>query len=107
MRGMPGRPCSSKGGLQRDPDPYDVNRLIHFFTASSEAFKKAGGAGIRCEDGDKPYKEHRVGQIAGCRLSQIEGVYVWSVSFIHGDSLEYPVEELAHAIRRVHALDTQ
>lgn len=33
------------------------------------------------EDEGKGYKEHRVGQVAGCRLSEADGVYVWSVAF--------------------------
>lgn len=108
MRGLPGRPCASKGGLQRDQDPYDVNRLIQLFSKHpGRPLKWPVVQEFDVEDGDKTYKEHRVGQVAGCRLSETEGVYVWSVTFIHGDSLEYQVEELVHAVRRAHAFGTQ
>ncbi|KAF4046890.1 SWIM zinc finger domain-containing protein [Phytophthora infestans] len=77
-RGLPGRPRAIVGALQRESDMYDVDRLIELFKKNPD-----------------------------CRLSETEGVYIWSVAFIHGDSLEYQVEELAHAIRRAYAHGTQ
>ncbi|KAF1775862.1 hypothetical protein GQ600_25441 [Phytophthora cactorum] len=99
---------NTPGGLVRDSDPYDVDRLIQLFTKNpGRPLKWPVVQEFDIEDEGKTYKEHQVGQVAGCRLSVTEGVYVWSVVFIHGDSLEYQVEELAHAARRAHALGTQ
>ncbi|KAG3099996.1 hypothetical protein PI125_g14846 [Phytophthora idaei] len=89
----------------RDPDPYDVDRLIQLFTKTPLKWPVVQEFDI--EDEGKTYEEHRVDQVAGCRLSMTEGVYVWSVVFIHGDSLEHQGEELVHAVRRAHALGTQ
>ncbi|KAG6953997.1 hypothetical protein JG687_00012070 [Phytophthora cactorum] len=102
MRGLPGRPQTLQGGLMRDSDAYDVDRLIQLFTKNP--LKCPVVQELDIEDEGKTYKEHRVGQVAGCILSTTEGVYVWSVVFIHGGSLEYKGEVLAHAVRRAHAL---
>ncbi|ETK80144.1 hypothetical protein L915_14101 [Phytophthora nicotianae] len=108
MRGLPGQRRDLQGGLTRDSDPYDVDRLIQLFTKTTVGLLKWPVVQeFDIEDEGKTYKEHRVGQAAGCRLSATEGVYVWSVVFIHRDSLEYQVEGLAHAVRRAPALGTQ
>ncbi|KAG3102668.1 hypothetical protein PI124_g1328 [Phytophthora idaei] len=103
MRGLPGRPRTLQGGLMRDPDPYDVDRLIQLFTKTSLKWPVVQEFDI--DDEGKTYKEHQVDQVA--QMSTTEGVYVWSVVFIHGDSLEHQGEELAHGVRRAHALGTQ
>ncbi|OWZ08431.1 hypothetical protein PHMEG_00019032, partial [Phytophthora megakarya] len=78
---------------------YDVERLINRFkNHPGRPLKWPVVQGFEITDHGKTYKEHRVGQIAGCRLSVEGGVYVWSVAFVHGDSLEYQVEELARRI---------
>ncbi|ETL95129.1 hypothetical protein L917_07023, partial [Phytophthora nicotianae] len=82
MRGLPGRPRALAGPLQRESD-------------------------IDVTNNEKTYKEHWVGQVAGCRVSETDGVYIWSFAFVHGDSLEYQVENLAHAICRAYSLGTQ
>ncbi|KAG2910390.1 hypothetical protein PC117_g19413 [Phytophthora cactorum] len=42
MRGLPGRPQTLQGGLMRDSDPYDVDRLIQLFTKTPrKTFKVA------------------------------------------------------------------
>ncbi|KUF88813.1 DmX protein 1 [Phytophthora nicotianae] len=108
MRGLPGRPRALVGALQRESDMYDVDRLIELFkTNPGRPLKWPVVQEFDVSDENKTFKEHRVGQVAGCRLSETEGVYIWSVTFIHGDSLEYQVEELAHAVRRAYALGTQ
>lgn len=56
--------------------------------------------GIDVVDGGTTVPDHRVGQVVACRLSPQDGVYVWTATFVDGDSAEYKVEELVHAIRR-------
>ncbi|EEY59481.1 uncharacterized protein PITG_20933 [Phytophthora infestans T30-4] len=90
-RGLPGRPRAIVGALQRESDMYDVDRLIELFKKNpGRPLKWPVVEGFDVKDKGKTYKEHRVG-----------------VAFIHGDSLEYQVEELAHAIRRAYAHGTQ
>ncbi|KAF1775913.1 hypothetical protein GQ600_13464 [Phytophthora cactorum] len=62
MRGLPGRPRTLQGGLMRDPDPYDVDRLIQLFTKTSLKWPVVQEFDI--DDEGKTYKEHQVDQVA-------------------------------------------
>ncbi|OWZ05871.1 hypothetical protein PHMEG_00021962 [Phytophthora megakarya] len=86
MRGLPGRSRANGNALQQDQS-YDIDGLISIFT------KKPVDDGVEVPD-------PRIGQIAACRLSPQDGVYIWTATFLDGGRVEYKVEELAHAIRR-------
>ncbi|KAK1928832.1 hypothetical protein P3T76_015621 [Phytophthora citrophthora] len=109
MRGLPGRPrrpftgASLPSSLQRDgsTDAYDVDRLINLFTKEpGRPLKWPIIEEFDVVDGGTTVPDHQVGQVAACRLSPQDGVYVWTATLVDGDSAEHKVEELVHAIRR-------
>eukprot|EP00644_Phytophthora_capsici_P018186 jgi/Phyca11/113783/e_gw1.25.217.1 len=100
MRGPPGRPRSTRGGLHRD-DTCAVDRLIEVFTKNpGRALKWPVVEEFEVVDDGVAVPDRRIGQVAACRLSPHDGVYIWTATFVDGDTAEYKVEELVHAIRR-------
>ncbi|RLN87956.1 hypothetical protein BBJ28_00017663 [Nothophytophthora sp. Chile5] len=102
MRGPPGRPRFIGGGMTReDPassDFFDPNNLLRILTAQpGRAVRWPFAQEFDVDEGSSTIREHRVGQVVGCRMSDTDGVFEWSVSFLHGDhgdTLYYQVEEL-------------
>ncbi|KAG1690606.1 hypothetical protein DVH05_027957 [Phytophthora capsici] len=100
MRGLPGRPRSTRGGLYRD-GTCAVDRLIEVFTKNpGRALKWPVVEEFEVVDDGVAGPDRRIGQVAACRLCPHDGVYIWTATFVDGDTAEYKVEELVHAIRR-------
>ncbi|KAG6944637.1 hypothetical protein JG688_00016980 [Phytophthora aleatoria] len=91
-RGPPGRPRSIGSGLQRD-DACDVDRLIDIFTKQpGRVLKWPVVEEFEVEDGCVTVPDRRVGQVAACRLSPHDGVYIWTATIVDGGRTEYKVE---------------
>ncbi|EGZ14534.1 hypothetical protein PHYSODRAFT_509036 [Phytophthora sojae] len=107
-RRSPGRPRAPVGARQQEPAStnfWDPDRLEALLT--KEPYTPLQWAFITQVDVQKEgqastFREDRIGTVGGVRLSEEDGVFEWSVAFVHGDVQYYQVDDLVPGLIRAH-----